>query len=72
MSVVHREAARQALTTLKAATGAAVVLVTHDLQEAASLATHIALMKAESHGIFVTLANQGERMAERLEGLLQG
>ena len=70
LDVVSREAARQALGTLRAATGAAVVLVTHDLREAASLATHIALMKAESKGIFRTMANEGERVAEMLEGLI--
>ncbi len=38
LDVYSRESARESLKTLKAATGAAVVLVTHDLFEAADLA----------------------------------
>ncbi|MDD3214223.1 MAG: ATP-binding cassette domain-containing protein [Eubacteriales bacterium] len=71
LDVYSRESARASLKTLKKATGAAVVLVTHDLEEAAALATHIALMKAEAGGIFALMDNTGPDVTERLRELLK-
>ncbi|NLI22220.1 MAG: ATP-binding cassette domain-containing protein [Clostridiales bacterium] len=70
LDVLSRESARGALATLAAATGAAVVIVTHDLEEAAALGTRIALMKAETRGIFAMVENQGPDVGERLRRLM--
>ncbi len=71
LDVYSRESARASLETLKAATGAALVLVTHDLDEAADVATRIALMKAGKHGIETILANGGPDVTRRLRRLLR-
>ena len=54
-----REAARASFETLKKATGAAVVLVTHDLQEAAALASRIALLTPGGRGFAATVEHAG-------------
>lgn len=66
LDVYSREMARKSLLTLKQATGAAVVFVTHDLSEAVALAPRIALMKPQSHGIFAMSENIGPGMTEEL------
>ena len=71
LDVHSRERAQKSLQTLKEATGAAVVLVTHDLQEAAALATRIALMKAEAHGIISEMDNRGGNIINRLRESFQ-
>ena len=71
LDIQSREGAHASLQTLKQATGAAVVLVTHDLQEAAALATHIALLKAEANGIVAEMDNNSPDIAERLRELLR-
>jgi len=71
LDIHSRENAHASLQTLKKATGAAVVLVTHDLQEAAALATRIALLKAEAHGIVAEMDNTGDNTAQRLRELLR-
>ena len=70
LDVQSRENAHQSLQTLKQATGAAVVLVTHDLQEAAALATRIAVLKADAHGIVSEMNNNAPDVAGRLRELL--
>ena len=70
LDVQSRENAHQSLQTLKEATGAAVVLVTHDLQEAAALATRIAVLKAETHGIVAEMNNDSPDVTARLRELL--
>ncbi len=71
LDIQSRESAHESLKTLKQATGAAVVLVTHDLQEAAALATRIALIKAEAHGIVAEMDNGSPDVAARLRELLR-
>lgn len=71
LDVQSRESAHTALQTLKQATGAAVVLVTHDLQEAAALATRIAVLKAGAHGIVAEMDNDSPGAVERLRELLR-
>lgn len=71
LDIQSRESAHESLRTLKAATGAAVVLVTHDLQEAAALATRIALIKAEAHGIVAEMDNGSPDVAAALRELLR-
>ena len=70
LDVQSRENAHQSLQTLKHATGAAVVLVTHDLQEAAALATRIAVLKADTHGIAAEMNNDSPKAIMRLRELL--
>ncbi len=71
LDIHSRESAQESLRTLKKATGAAVVLVTHDLQEAAALATRIALIKADTHGIVEEMDNRGADIVDRLRELLR-
>ena len=71
LDVYSRESARASLETLKAATGAALVLVTHDLDEAADTATHIALMKADKRGVFALMDNTGPDVTKRLRHMLR-
>ena len=54
-----REAAHASFDTLKKATGAAVVLVTHDLREAAALASRIALLTPGGHGFSAMVERAG-------------
>ena len=54
-----REAARDSFETLKMATGAAVVLVTHDLNEAAALAGRIALLTPGGRGFAAMVEHAG-------------
>ncbi|HPJ01785.1 MAG TPA: ATP-binding cassette domain-containing protein [Candidatus Limiplasma sp.] len=70
LDVHSRENAHQSLQTLKEATGAAVVLVTHDLQDAAALATRIAVLQAETHGIVAEMDNDSPDVTLRLRELL--
>lgn len=70
LDVQSRENAHRSLKTLKLATGAAVVLVTHDLQEAAALATRIAVFKAQAHGIVAEMDNDTQNVTARLRELL--
>jgi ABC-type nitrate/sulfonate/bicarbonate transport system ATPase subunit len=70
LDVYSRESARESLKTLKAATGAAVVLVTHDLFEAADLADRIAIIRQESKGIAAMVDNTGPDVTGRLRKLL--
>ena len=70
LDVQSRENAHRSLQTLKQATAAAVVLVTHDLQEAAALATRIAVLKAQAHGIVAEMDNDSPDVAARLRELL--
>lgn len=66
-----RQSARESLRTLTKATGAAVVLVTHDLDEAVEMATDIALMKADQRGIYALMKNQGEGVADQLRKFIR-
>lgn len=70
LDIHSRESAHASLQTLKKATGAAVVLVTHDLQEAAALATRIAVLRAEAQGIVAEVDNGAPDVVRRLRGLL--
>lgn len=69
LDTASRANAYRAFETLKAATGAAVVLVTHDLDEAAALATRVALLSPRSHSIAAMLENR-EGLADSLRCLL--
>jgi len=71
LDIQSRERAHASLQTLKKATGAAVVLVTHDLQEAAALATRIVVLKAEARGIVAEMDNDLPDIPERLRELLR-
>ena len=70
LDVLSRESARGALSTLAAATGAAMVIVTHDLDDAVALGTRIDQMKAETHGIFAMVQNDDPDVAQRLRVLM--
>ncbi len=69
LDAVSRANAYRAFATLTAATGAAVVIVTHDLDEAAALADRVALLSPQTHGISALLENRGG-MADALRSLL--
>jgi NitT/TauT family transport system ATP-binding protein len=69
LDAVSRENAYRAFAALKAATGAATVIVTHDLDEAAALADRIALLTPEALGLAVMLDNRSG-IADTLRGLL--
>ncbi len=71
LDILSRERAHASLQTLKRATGAAVVLVTHDLQEACALASRIFVMKAETHGIAAELNNGAPGAAAALQELFR-
>ena len=66
----NRPLAQAALTTLARESGTAVVLVTHDLEEAATLATQIALLRPYPQGMLPVLRNTDAGMHERLRQLL--
>lgn len=66
-----RQSARESLQTLTKATDAAVVLVTHDLDEAVEMATDIALMRADKQGIYALMKNQGEGIADKLRTFIR-
>ena len=70
LDIHSRENAHQSLQTLKQVTKAAVVLVTHDLQEAAALATRIAILNTQTHGIAAEMNNDSPDIADRLRELL--
>ncbi len=66
---VSRANAYRAFATLKASTGAAVVIVTHDMDEAAALADRVAILSPQSHGICAMLENR-DGMADALRSLM--
>ena len=70
LDVHSRESAYQSLQTLKQATGAAVILVTHDLQEASTLATRIAVLTGKTLRIAVETNTNTADVAEHLRLLL--
>lgn len=70
LDIQSRESAHASLRTLKQATGAAIVLVTHDLQEAETLADHILMMKADAHGAAAHMDNAAD-VAVRLRELFR-
>ena len=65
-----RQRAREAFETLKQDTGAAVVLVTHDLPEALQCATRIAVLSARTKGFAAVLENGGGDIKASLQALL--
>ncbi len=71
LDILSRERAHASLQTLKQATGAAVILVTHDLQEACALASRIFVMKAEVRGIAAEIRNNVPGAAARLQELFR-
>ena len=71
LDIHSRENAHQSLQTLKHATGAAVVLVSHDLEEAAALATRIAIFNAKTHSIAAEISSDTPNLSDRLRELLK-
>jgi NitT/TauT family transport system ATP-binding protein len=63
LDIYSRENARNALLKLRDLTGAAVVFVTHDIAEAATLAPRIAVMTPESRGIRELIENTSPEAA---------
>lgn len=72
LDAVSREKAHVALAAFKAATGSAVVLVTHDLEEAAELATESMLLNAQTHTLTPVANASATGMGNRLSQLLRG
>ena len=61
---------REAFETLKEDTGAAVVLVTHDVAEAVQCAARIAVLSARTKGFLAVLENDGATVKAALRSLL--
>lgn len=70
LDALTRENVLQAFQTLKQATDAAVVLVTHDLEEAVSNASQIALLHPAAGGTLTLFDNRGVDRVSQLKRLL--